>query len=182
MGSKITEKIRAASSKEHAIALSVAAVTAVGSVLFVTYNIGYVKGHDDLEAMYIKSCQSYVWASGMNFPGIKNFWHLNIAAAIVTAALCLWWRSFISYVLSALAAVWIGLVFVWWYLDSVAFLRNLEIADYTQLDAPDFQHIGIFRGAVWWDMVTLVVAGTLFLWVMKVLAGVHIMLRSEKLK
>ena len=84
MGSKITEKIRAASSKEHAIALIIAAVTAVGSVLFVTYNIGYVKGHDDLETMYIKSCPSYAWASHMNFPDVKNFWHLNIATPGIT--------------------------------------------------------------------------------------------------
>jgi hypothetical protein len=181
MGSKITEKIRAASSKEHVIALIVVAVAAVGSVLFVTYSMGYVKGHDDLEAMYIKSCPSYGWASHMNFPHIKNFWHLNIAAAFVLSAVCLWWRSSISYALSALAALWIGLIFVWWYFDSVAFLRNLEISDYSQLDVPDFQHIWMFRGAIWWDMVTLVIAGALFLWVIKVLAGALIMLRGEKL-
>jgi hypothetical protein len=182
MGSKITEKIRAASSKEHVIALIVAAVTAAGSVLFVTYSIGYVKGHDDLEAIYIKSCPSYVWASHMNFPHVKNFWHLNIAAALVLSAVCLWWRSFISYVISALTAVWVSLIFVWWYFHSVAFLRSFEISDYSQLNVPDFQHVGMFRGAIWWDMVTLVIAGTLFLWVMKVLVGAHIMLRSEKLK
>lgn len=182
MGGKLNEKIRAASAKEHAVALSVAAMTAIGSILFVAYGIGYVKGHDELEAMYIKSCPSYVWASHMNFPDVKNFWHLNIAVALVISAVCLWWRSFISYVISALAAVWVSLIFVWWYFDSVAFLRSFEISDYSQLNVPDFQHIGMFRGAIWWDMVTLVIASTLFLWVIKVLAGAHIMLRSEKLK
>jgi hypothetical protein len=182
MGSKITEKIRAASSKEHTIALSVAAVAAIGSILFVAYSTGYVKGHDDLEAAYIKSCPSYVWASHMNFPHVKNFWHLNIAAALVLSVACLWWRSFISYVISALTTVWIGLIFVWWYFHSVAFLRSLEISDYSQLDAPDFQHIGMFRGAIWWDMVTLIIAVTLFLWVIKVLGAAHIMLSCEKFK
>ncbi|HLL72715.1 MAG TPA: hypothetical protein VK363_14830 [Pyrinomonadaceae bacterium] len=182
MGSKLTEKIRAASSKEHAVALSVAAMTAIGSILFVAYSIGYAKGHDDLESMYIKSCPSYIWASHVDFPHVKNFWHLNIAAALLLNTVCLWWRSFISYVLSALTAVWVGLIFVWWYFDSVAFLRSFEISDYSQLNVPDFQHIGMLRGAIWWDIVTLLVAGSLFLWVIKVSAGAHIMLRSEKLK
>lgn len=182
MRSKLTEKIRAASSKEHVIALIVATMTAIGSVLFVTYSMGYVKGHDELEAVYIKSCPSYVWASHMNFPDVKNFWRLNVAVALVVSAGCLWWRSFVSYVISALTAVWVSLIFVWWYFDSVDFLRSFEISDYSQLNAPDFQHIGMLRGAIWWDMVTLVIAGTLLLWVIKVLAGAHIMLRSEKLK
>lgn len=182
MGSKLTEQIRAASSKEHAVAVSVAAVTAIGSILFVAYSIGYVKGHDDLESMYIKSCPSYIWASGMNFPHVKIFWHLNVAAALVLNAVCLWWRSFISYVMSALTAVWVGLIFVWWYFNSVAFLRSFEISDYSQLNAPDFQHVGIFRGAIWWDIVTLVVAASLLLWVIQGLVGAHLVLRSEKFK
>ncbi len=182
MRSKLTEKIRAASSKEHALAMSLAAATATGSVIFVAYGIGYVKGHDDLEAMYIQSCPSYIWASHADFPHTKNLWHLNIAAAFVVSAACLWRRSFISYILSALATVWVGLVFVWWYLSSVSFLRSLEISDYSQLNVPNFQHIGMFRGAIWWDMVTLAAAGILFLWVTRVLAGALIAPRGERLK
>ncbi|MGH9898627.1 MAG: hypothetical protein ACRD4L_07245, partial [Pyrinomonadaceae bacterium] len=60
--------------------------------------------------------------------------------------------------------IWAGLVYVWWYFNSIAFLRNKEVSSYAGLNQPDFPHAGGLREATGWDMVVLAVVIALFLW------------------
>ena len=59
----------------------------------------------------------------------------------------------------------VGLVYAWWYFESLAYLERLEIAEFPSGD----RHIGGLREAQWWDVIVLGVAVALFAWHVKTL-------------
>lgn len=154
-------------------ALVLVAIIALSSVLLTAYNAGYIYGTEAHEALYSK-----VAASHVNFPHILNVMRINISIALVVGALGLWSHTAIGFLLSVLSLLWVGVVYTWWYFDSLAFLRNAEVSDYTEL--PDVRHTAMLRGANWLDIVILVAAITLLTWQIKTL--INILKLSRKMQ
>ena len=164
---KVTSSLHALSAWDLGVAFTVAVLTAVISALFVAYDRGYEDGQDYVRALY-----SQAWASGSSFSRILNNWRISIVVALVISAIGLWSHKAIGFLFSALALMWIGLVYLWWYFDSLAYLRGAEISDYSQLNIPNYPHVGALRLARWWDVVVLVVAVAIFAWQVKTLISI----------
>lgn len=143
-------------------ALILVVLTAFSSVLLTVYNMGYIGGIEANEALYSK-----VTASQVDYSHILNLMRISVSIALLVGAIGLWSHKAIGLLLSALSLLWVGTVYTWWYFDSAAFLRNVEVSDYSQL--PDVQHIAMLRGANWLDIIVLVAAMTLLCWQIKTL-------------
>jgi hypothetical protein len=144
--------------------LSAMLAIAIVNTITIIYDIGYIQG---AEAMYLL---------GEHFESSHGSWPYTISAVrgVITVfyffcAWCLWSRIRHHLVLSILALLLIVLCYVWWYFDSLMFLRRLEISDYSQLNMSGFQHAGGFRGAIWWDMLILAITALLLLWQLRTL-------------
>jgi membrane protein implicated in regulation of membrane protease activity len=87
---------------------------------------------------------------------------LVTSLGLLTCAIGLALRSLYGVLTSMFATISLVLVYCWWQSKSVAFLRNLEVADYNALS--DLSHAGGLIGATWWDLLVFAIAAILFVW------------------
>lgn len=160
-------------------ALGVTIFTATVSAIYLAYNIGYVYAYNELDAINESSCLSCASASGIDFSQILKFWRINITAALLVSAVCLWSRKTPSMFTSTLAITWANVVYAWWYYSSLIYLQKVEVASYSEIDS-NLSHIGGFRGATWWDMLILAISLNLFAWHLKVLLNVLTVARKKR--
>lgn len=170
---KLVNELQSLSSWDFKVAFGLAVFAAMGSALFTTYHIGFVDGYDYLKE--VDRASSGVWSSGTHYLHTLNLLHLIITAALITSAIGLWFREVISFFLSALALLGVGVTYVWWYTNSIAYLRNSEISDFPA----DVPHIGRLREAVPWDIIVIAIAIIIFTWQMKILLTIVASSRDE---
>ena len=139
------------------IALGIISTVAVASLLRAIYLIGYVAGQDSVDPFGAA-------VSNNDFPYIINGFRLVIALGLVAAAVGLWLNRVVGFFFSTLALALVAAIYGRWYCYSMAFLRNVEVPSYTDLNSPDLQHAGWLHGTSWWDVVVLGATGTLLLW------------------
>lgn len=166
LNGKLADTLNAHSrQRDFTLALFLLVLTASGSLLLTAYKMGYEGGGEASEAVYSK-----VTASHVNFPYILNIIRINITIALISSAIGLWSRKVAGFFLSTLSLLWIVIIYIWWYFDSLTFLRNAEVSDYSKL--PDVQHTAMFRGAYWWDIIILAAIITLLAWQIKTLISI----------
>lgn len=158
--SKVALGMRFLSIWEFRLILCLSIMVAVGSAIFTAYEFGYISAKEDSISLY-----NLPKASDSDFPGRLNILHASIAVAFTIAAIGLWLRRATSLIILALAAAWVGAVYLWWCFDSLAYLRGLEIPAYTS----EIDHIGVLRSAVWWDIVVLLIVIMLLIWMVRMI-------------
>jgi hypothetical protein len=141
------------------IILSITLMIALINILIIIYSIGYIQGWN---AMFLL---------GEHFESSHGSWPYSITALrgintlfYVLCAWCLWSRMKHHLILSILTLLSVGLCYLWWYFDSLMFLRRLEVSNYSQLHLPGLKHAGGLREATSWDMFVLTITILMLLW------------------
>lgn len=161
LNDKLSGGLRALSSWDFTVAVGLIFLVTVSSVLYAVYELGYINGKETGDL------HSQASISHADFPQFLNSLHVVIATTLVVGAVGLWSRRVGGFFLCAFALLWVQIVYVWWYFNSLAFLRNSEVSSFSEL--PEIQHVLGLQGAAWWDLVVLVVTITLLLWQAKTL-------------
>jgi len=123
---------------------------------------------------YLTCANSEAYLSGMGILSRHgdyrldvNDLHLQITLCLLICAIGLWLRRPIGLLLSLLALVWIGRIYLRWYLNTSAFMVEQEITDFSLLQGPGKQHLIPLREGTWWDLVVLMLIIALFVWLVK---------------
>jgi len=154
---EMSKSLRSRMSWDFKFALYLITGTALLNLLWFTYNLGYLEGVVSTSQQHISGGDPFM---------IKNG---RIAIALIMAAVALWPCRTIGFLFSILALSYIGFEYVTWYQDSSRALRMLEFESWADFQDPSFPYVGKLRGAVWWNMVVLVISVTLLLWQLKTL-------------
>jgi hypothetical protein len=145
------------------VALGISLIVTSTSILQVTYAFGYLKGQEDYLSLVMERSSLNVYT---NFD--YTYWlivkHICVTLCLIISSTGLWLRKNLGLFLSALALAGVCGVYIWWYIDTLAFVRNSEASEYTKLNDPFFSSIGSLLGATWWDKILLVIVLLLFLW------------------
>lgn len=134
------------------------------SGLLTIYDIGYVRGW---KALYVLGEHQSSPHSGWPYSIIAL--RIGFVAALAVSIMGIRSRTFRGVMSSFVALLFVVVGYVWWYFDSLRLLRNLEIADYSQLHIPDLSHVGGLREGTWWDITFLAVIILLLLWHLRTL-------------
>lgn len=132
--------------------LGLATILLVANVAYSAYMIGFTNDQ-------ASTVDTFTITGNGSF-GILLRIGTTIGLFVCAAGLAL--RRLSGVVASMLGIIWLVLIYGWWRRESVAFLRNLEVADYSSL--PDLSHAAGLRGATWWDLLALATAAILFIW------------------
>jgi hypothetical protein len=160
LNERLGDTLHAISPRGYKLALSVTALTCALNALWVTYQIGFSYGR-----------------AGCGYPctsGHQDFTQLliqlRITIALTVVVFGLFSRRPAGFLISALALAYVAAEYLWWYFDSLRWLKEVGVEDFSKLPAPhEIQYAGNLYGATWWDLVVLAVAIILFTWEMKVL-------------
>lgn len=152
--------LRVLSPRGYKLAFGIAALTCALNALWVAYQIGYSYGQ--------AGC-GYPCTSGhQDF--IQLLIQLRITIALIVIVFSLFSRRVAGFLISILALSYIAAEYIWWYFDSLRWLKEIGVGDFSKLPAPhEIQHAGNLYGATWWNLMVLVVAIILLTWEMKVL-------------
>lgn len=158
---KITNALRRSFSGELKIVLTVAAVLFVANLAYSAYSLGFEHG------------EVFVISRAYTISGDNTFMpRLRIATSIglLVCGAGLAFRNLFGVVASMLGIIWLGFFYGWWYYNSLAFLRNLEVPDFSSL--PEISHAAGLWGATWWDLLVLMIVAVLLLWQLAILIRV----------
>ena len=123
---------------------------------------------------YLTCANSEAYLSGMGILSRHgdyrldvNHLHLQITVCLLICALGLWLRRPISLLLSLLALMWIGNIYLGWYLNTSAFMVEQEITDFSLLQGSGKQHLIALREGTWWDLAVLMLVIAASVWLVK---------------
>jgi hypothetical protein len=153
LDAKLTRALHSFLAGEFKLVLGIAAVLFVANLAYSSYAVGFTKG------------QAFESSSNYTMSGDNRFMiRLRVATSLglLVCVTGLAFRTLYGVLGSMLGSLWLLFVYGWWQRQSASFLRNLEVTDYSAL--PDVSHVAGLRGATWWDLFVLVIAGILFIW------------------
>lgn len=172
LNERLTRWLHRLSPWDFKLVLGIATVVTTASVLQLVYSVGHLNGQEALE----------ISLRSNNLPGIYTnfdfaYWlvatHVAITVGLVIATIGLWSKKLIGFLLSMVALLWVCIVYVWWYRETLHFLKNIEVTEYTRLHNPYFRDMGILRGASRWDLLVLIATVLLLLWHLRMLLGIR---------
>jgi hypothetical protein len=164
--SKLSYGLQLESSWDFRLAVGIATLVATISTIFLAYKFGYVGGQEEFETLYRASCTNCIYLIDGNSFHTLNALHVDITLALIIGAAGLWLRKIIGLFLSLIASISIFGIYIWWYLDTLHFLRyTIEVP----MNDPYYKEVGLLHGALSWDWVILIVAIVLFTWELKTL-------------
>lgn len=153
LSKKLRTALRSSLSWEFMIIFAVASLLCIANLGYSAYILGFTNG------------QAFASARNYTISGDDRFvilLRIGITIGLFVCAGGLALRRLSGVVASMLGIAWLMIVYVWWQRESVAFLRNLELANYDTLT--DLSHTAGLRGATWWDLLVLATAAILFIW------------------
>lgn len=158
---KLTNALGGSLAGEFKIGLTIAVVLFVSNLVYSAYTVGFENGFSSAVS------REYTVSGDNNF-----MTRLRIATSfgLLVCGVGLAFRSLFGMVASMLGITWLGLIYGWWYYKSLAFLRNLEVTDFSSL--PDISHAVGLWGATWWDLLVFAVSAILFVWQLAILIRV----------
>ena len=165
---KLTNALRGSLACEFKIVLTLAVILFTANLVYSAYTVGFTNG------------QAFESTRNYSVSGDDRFViRLRIATTLglFVSAAGLAFRRLYGVVASMLGIIWLVLVYGWWQRESVAFLRNLEVPDYSTL--PDVSHAASLRGATWWDLLVIATAAILFIW--QAIALIRVLKSSDHL-
>jgi len=148
---------------DFGVALGLTALATILSAGMFVYYWGYRNGWDDFSII----CKIPPLASKHSNLSLSSFLRLTVTMALTLSGIALWSRRVTGFFISVFALLWIAIAYVWWYLNSLAFMEAMEISDYSQVEVSNFKHIGILYDATWLDIVILTIAAFVFIWHIK---------------
>jgi hypothetical protein len=150
----LTNELRSISVWEYRTIFCIVIVTTFGIALYTSYEVGYEAATDD-----------NLTISDTDFPGHLNLMRASLAFAFAFGIFGIWLRKAIGFIILAVAMLWVGIAYAWWYFKTLDFFRGAEM-----LNVPEaMQEIGMFRMARWFDFLVPMVAVALGLWVIRIL-------------
>jgi hypothetical protein len=87
--------------------------------------------------------------------------HIRIGVALLLSVAGLWSRRVAGLLLSVFALFWVGSEYIAWYFWSMRLKANAGI----EIFPGSIAHASNFYGATPWNVVVLVLAGAVLLWV-----------------
>lgn len=163
MNHAIKHGFRNLSHREVTTVSNIAILVAVISTLYIIYDLGYMSGQN-----YVRELYNETRDAGFPFPNVINDLQIGIVISFVISAVGIRVRNAIGFFISMLALSAVCMAYVWWYDNSMSFMRALDISDYSQL-VPNYKHAWMLRDARWWDVVVLLLSLTLLGWQIKTL-------------
>jgi hypothetical protein len=136
----------------------------VVSVVITIYDIGYIRGWN---ALFILGDNSF--SPHGRWPYIIIALRAGFITAFIISMCGLMQYTIRGIALSLAALLLVVIGYLWWYFDSLRILRQLEIADYSQLHMQGINHVGGLHGGTWWDLILLTITILLLLWHFRVL-------------
>lgn len=133
----------------------------IANLAYSAYALGFIDGQA------FESSGNYAVGGDSSFM-IRLRLAIQLGLLVCVVGLVL--RTLYGVLASMAAVISLGIVYSWWHRESDAFLRNLEVADYSAV--PDAGHVAGLRGGTWWDLLVLVVAAILFVWQVAILIRV----------
>lgn len=146
--------------KDFKVALATAISIAVGHALWVANYLGYRDGYH-----YWSQFQSVVEYHGNVY---YETLHVFTAIALLVNVLGLSLRRPVGFIVSTISLIFVEVVFLWWYFDSVRWLSVYGAERFVALP-----HVWMFKQATWWNMVVLSVASVLLLWQLRTLPRLY---------
>jgi hypothetical protein len=153
LSSKLASALRGSFASEFKVVLTVAAILFTAHLAYSAYTVGFTNGQ------VFESRRYYTVSGGGNFM-IRLRIATSLGLFVCVAGLA--FRRLYGVLASMLGIIWLVLVYGWWQYRSVAFLRNLEVPDFSAL--PDVSHIAGLRGGSLWDLLVLLIAAIIFIW------------------
>ena len=163
----LTNNLRNVSSWDYTTAYYMALLIAVGSVLRLSFNLGYNYGvFKSLEGNHLDCC--------VNF--LESFL-VPITAGFIVTAIGLGIKKAAGFFLSLLTLTLVGGFYILWYLGTLSIMREYKAQDFFKLGRQG-QHLLPLYEATWWDLVVLAVTIILFVWHIKTLLTISRNTRS----
>jgi hypothetical protein len=153
LSSKLTNALRGFLACEFKVVLTVAAILFTANLAYSAYTVGFTNGQA------FESSRNYTVSGDDSFM-IRLRIATSLGLFVCVAGLA--FRRSYGFLASMLGIIWLVLVYGWWQSKSVAFLKNLEVPDYSAL--PDVSHAAGLRGGSLWDLLVLVIATIIFIW------------------
>lgn len=170
---RVTGRLRTLPPLDIGTAIGLAVLTAGLNLLWLVYQTGYITGQWKLAEL--------VYGFGHHDPSYL-FMQNKIGVALLVIAAGLWCRNCTGFFISLLALTYVCGEYVWWYLDSLRWLREMGVDSFSQLPIPDeIPHAGNLRGATWWNVAVLVITFSLLVWEIRILAGILNLFRTNNL-
>lgn len=161
LSKKLANASRGYLAGEFNIVLTLAAVLFVANLAYSGYLIGFMHGRE------FEMSHTYTISGGSNF---KIRLRLATSISLFICATGLAFRSLYGVFTSMVAILSLVFVYGWWWRVSMAFLRNLEVPDFSSV--PDISHTAGLWGATWWDLLVLVIATIILVWQVAILIRV----------
>ncbi|HSD45253.1 MAG TPA: hypothetical protein VLB87_01475 [Pyrinomonadaceae bacterium] len=174
LNKKLMKRCENLASWDYKVALAIvnlAALVAIGQLIF---SVGYLSGQETLantaRPEIYTNFDLYYWLNRM---------HAVIAFGLALAAVGLWIRKAGGFLLSSAALTSVCGAYVWWYFETLYFLRQTEVTEYTRATNPFFRDMGLLRAASQVDLVILFVAAAVLLWQLRTLFGAFKLSKTE---
>jgi hypothetical protein len=151
---KLKNGLTTISEWEYRTILCIVIVTTVGISIYTSYEIGYEVASDE-----------HFIVSETDFPNHLNFMRASLVIGFASSLIGLWSRKAIGLLILAIAMIYVGIAYTWWYLETLDFFRGAEILG----DPKGMEEIGMFRNAGWFDYLVLIVAVALVLWIVRII-------------
>jgi len=178
LSEKLTGHLRSLSSWDFKLALGIVTMLTTISSFHVVYSSGYLNGQEAL-ALSLSNIHPPGIYTNFDFSHWLNAIHIWIAVGLIIATLGLWSRKAAGFLISLIALLWVCFVYLWWYRETLHFLKNIEVTEYTKLHDPFFKQLGMLRGASQLDVLVLLVCVALVLWQLRTLLGIRKSSQSE---
>jgi hypothetical protein len=127
--------------------------TAIVSLIRVAFNLGYY--YSAFECVTSPDLTCAVTFEGSFFMGT------TLGLCLLT--LGLWSRRSLGFLLSFIALIWIGLVYILWYRGTLSVMKMAEVEHFSQLPNQHQYFLPLIE-ATWWDIAVLVLALIVFIW------------------
>lgn len=150
---KLTNALRGSLACEYKIVFTLAAILFTANLAYSAYTVGFTNGQA------FENTRDYTLSGDDRFE-IRLRIATTLGLFVSAAGLAI--RRLYGVVASMLGIIWLVLVYGWWQHESVAFLRNLEVPDYSSL--PELSHAAGLLGATWWDLLVLAAAALMLIW------------------
>lgn len=164
---KLNESVLLAASWDLKVAVVIALLAAGASAVHASYEAGQLACSNSPEYL---SCLGVLSRHG-DYLAELNKMHLQISISLFLVAVGFWSRKVLGFLLSLLALIWIGKIYLFWHIDTLAFMHEHDIEEFALLQGPERQHLVTLRYATWLDAIVLVVIIMLFVWQVKALFG-----------
>lgn len=174
LNKKLMKRCENLVSWDYKLALAVINLAAAAALVQLIFSIGYLSGQETLAN--IVQPEPY---TNFDLAYWLNRMHAVITLGLTLAAIGLWTRKAGGFLLSSAALTCVCGAYVWWYFETLYFLRAIEVTEYTKATNPFYRNMGLLRAASQLDLVILLIAALILFWQIRTLFGALKLSKTE---